>query len=700
MIELPSSQFHFILLSLLLFIATLVNIYFSIFFGCYLLYLYKHKTLFIYSIAIIVLCFVSIQLTPKQLSSESFYGTVVLIEESNYTNKLTLKVDNNNVIVYLKKTIDINVGDYGYFNCSKSEFSSSTYNGSFDYNKYLYDSYIDGVYFASDYTFVENKFTLSKVHYNIKEYFENNLSNQTLKYSLMLILGVDSFDEAEEEIVSNLGIMHLFCISGMHINFILLMVGLILKKLYISDDKIELIQVLFAVMLLIITNFQISVIRAFLMFLITFICKKNKLKVTSLDVLCVSAIIILIIRPRYFNLISFRLTYLVTFILILTSDLYKNKSMINTLVMQSIIAFCITLPIIININYEINLMTFVNSTFISIPFSYCIMPLTFISAIFKTNFFNSIFVLFDTLLFDFNRIDLFIFNVSKLNMFSIAIYYLLFFLILRSIYTKKHLNKLITTMILLLLVILNVTKLNNETRVTFFDVGQGDSSLITLPYNQGNILIDCFGGVSNFIKTRGITDIDYLIITHAHNDHMGDLEIVKEEFNVKTTIGSLHDPDSIELGLDRYVEANDRIIINDFVINFIAPYESHSDINRASLVFTIEIHDYVFMYTGDTTKEVEEQILHLDLKSDVLKVPHHGSNTSSSVEFVEAVYPTYSIFSYGASNSYGLPNNEIVSRYYMSENYHTPIHKTIEFYYVTEWKIRTYNEPTKKYLFL
>ncbi len=700
MIELPSSQIHFILISLLLFIATLVNIYFCILFGLYMLYLYRHKLLFISSIVIICICLISISLTPKNTLDTSFYATVIEVEESTNTNKLTLKINNNKVIAYLNKSVNIEVGDYGYFECNKSSISTSIYNGSFDYNKYLYDSYIDGVFYVKNYEYIKSTFVISSIQSNIKTYFENNLEGNTLKYSLMLILGIDSFDESEEEIISNLGIMHLFCISGMHINFILLIVGLLLKKIGVTNNSIQIIQVLFATLLLIITNFQISVIRAFLMFFISFIFKKKDIKATSLDILCISAIVILIFKPRYFNLISFRLTYLVTFILILTSDLYKNKSMITTLVMQSIIAFAVTLPIIANMNYEINFMTFINSTFISIPFSYAIMPLTFFSAIFNINFFNPVFELFNTLLYDFNRIDLFIYPIAKLNFITITLYYLLFYLILKSIYIKKHIYKVSVVMCLFLFFILNISKLNNETRVTFFNVGQGDSTLITLPYNQGNILIDCFGGVSNFIKTRGIEDLDYVIITHAHNDHMGDLDIVQSQFNVKNLIGSYYDQDSVSLNCDRYVKAHDKIIINDIMINFIAPYESHSDINRASLVFTIELHDYIFMFTGDTTKEVEQQILHLDLKSDVLKVPHHGSSTSSCVEFVEAVYPTYAIFSYGETNSYGLPNYEVVNRYYMSENYHTPIHGTIEFYYINEWKIRLFNNNSFNYLFL
>lgn len=234
--------------------------------------------------------------------------------------------------------------------------------------------------------------------------------------------------------------------------------------------------------------------------------------------------------------------------------------------------------------------------------------------------------------------------------------------------------------------------LNNVTTVTFFDVGQGDSSLISLAYNKGNILIDAYGGVGNYIKTKGIKTIDYVIITHAHNDHIGDLETIKKDYKIDNLVGSVYDYEAMKLGFDTYVKGGDILTLGNTTINFIAPYETNSDLNLTSLVFTININGYTFMYTGDTTIEVESQMINKNiyLKADVLKVPHHGSSTSSSVDFINEVNPTYAIFSYGVNNSYGLPNYEVINRYHMSTNYFTPIDGHIEFYYKKKWLVRFY----------
>lgn len=687
--ELPFNFFHFILLGLILFILSLKYNFIFIILSIYLLYLTKEKKIIKYILIIILLTYV-ISLLETNRTNDTFYGTVLQIEEKARTNKLTLSTDKNNIIVYLDKNIQIKVGDYGYYRCTKSS-SNSTYNGSFDYDEYLYNSYIDGAYFVNDYTYVKNTFVISKFQDIVKNYFESKLEEETLQYSLMLILGIDTLDDDTEDAISNLGIMHLFCISGMHINFILMFISILLSKLKINDNKIEVVQIICASILLLLTNFALSVVRAFLMFILTYIFKKLKLKFSNLDVISISAILILIIRPRYIYLLSFQLTYLVTFIIILTNDLYKNKSTITTLITQSVISFAVTFPIIVNMNYEINFMTFLFSSFISIPFSYIVLPFTFISAILGSNIFNPIFELFNILIIDLSKISIMIFRIEKLNIIYIFIYYLLVTLILKCIYLKKSIYKYVTLLLCFLFVIINSSYLNNDTTITFFDVGQGDSSLISLPYNKGNILIDCYNGVGDKIKTRGIKNIDYLIITHAHNDHMGDLDEIIKDFNVKTTIGSYYDQDSKKLNLDKYLKAGDKIQIYNITLNFIAPYKSNSDINHASLVFTTNINGYTFMFTGDTVEEVEKEMLtKSNLKADVLKVPHHGSATSSCVEFVQAVYPKYAIFSYGENNNYGIPDIDVMSRYTMSINYHTPIHGTIEFHFKKEWNIILY----------
>ena len=216
--------------------------------------------------------------------------------------------------------------------------------------------------------------------------------------------------------------------------------------------------------------------------------------------------------------------------------------------------------------------------------------------------------------------------------------------------------------------------------VTFFDVGQGDASLISC--DGYNILID--GGeseyssvVTNFLKKNGIDKIDAYILTHPHSDHIGasakiinTIECDKvfttyfSEFNIPTTnvyervLDAIYDSGAEPV----IVEAGDIFTFGDLTVEVVAPLFESDDYNAMSVVFTAEYKDMSLLFTGDTVKSVEAQILEngYDVDVDVLKVAHHGSTTSNSALFIDAVSPDYAVISCGLNNSYGHPHNEIV----------------------------------------
>lgn len=216
--------------------------------------------------------------------------------------------------------------------------------------------------------------------------------------------------------------------------------------------------------------------------------------------------------------------------------------------------------------------------------------------------------------------------------------------------------------------------------VTFIDVGQGDCELISC--NGVNILVD--GGearnsqkVINYLKYLEIEKLDCYIATHPHSDHIGAATSILtaipcekvfttyfSEFNIPTS-------DLYEDFLDTIystgtqavaVEAGDEYIFGDLKINIHAPITESSDYNEMSIVFTATYDNTSVLFTGDTTVEVEEQMLESGyiMDVDVIKVAHHGSTTSSSEEYINAISPEYAVISCGANNSYGHPHDEIV----------------------------------------
>ena len=216
-------------------------------------------------------------------------------------------------------------------------------------------------------------------------------------------------------------------------------------------------------------------------------------------------------------------------------------------------------------------------------------------------------------------------------------------------------------------------------RVNYIDVGQGDSIFIELP-NKETMLIDAgeayeADNVINYIKNLGISKIDYIVGTHPHTDHIGGLEEVINTF----VVGSIYMPKATSTSktyLDLLTTISDKglkvknaksgVVVldeNDLKLEFIAPNsDSYSELNNYSAVLKLTYLDNKFLFMGDAETLSEDEVTS-DVDADVIKVGHHGSDSSSSLEFVKKVSPEYAIIMVGEGNSYNHPYQSIIDRY-------------------------------------
>ena len=221
-----------------------------------------------------------------------------------------------------------------------------------------------------------------------------------------------------------------------------------------------------------------------------------------------------------------------------------------------------------------------------------------------------------------------------------------------------------------------VVTAGSEMRVHFIDVGQGDSIFIESP-NGHTMLID--GGVKGvgqevvaYLQGQGVQKLDAVVATHPDADHIGGLIAVLNSIDIAQFYdsGKVHTSQTFEEMLTLIDTKNipyhvpktgDTLTFDEAVtVKVIHADETATDNNDASIVLKVSYGDVSFLLTGDAGVALEKEMLAQDVKATVLKAGHHGSNTSSSQSFIQAVHPEVTVLSYGEDNKYGHPHTEVV----------------------------------------
>ena len=601
--------------------------------------------------------------------------------------KISLKSKERIIVTYKytgKVFNNLSYGDKIKVTGVLKEPSTNNIFNNFNYKKYLYNKKIYYIIEASKIDKIQNN---NNHIYTIKNLLYTRINNlKSSNYIKALLFGDNKLDKEIKISYQINGISHLFSVSGFHINFITSIIYFYLDRVT-YNKKIKYITVdIFLVLYLLLCN-TTSLLRCTVMNILLSINHLLKLDIKKIDIVLLTLILCIIINPFIIYDIGFIYSYTISFFLILYKNKYKTNNKLLKIIYISLISFLVSLPINIYTSYEINFLSIILNIIIVPIVSLILLPLSLLTLIFPI--LDNILYLITSIL---EKISLYTSNInifkqilSKPSIILIIIYYLVIILILSK-------NKHYYLILILLIFHKTIPLYNSNLEVVMFDVGEADSMLISTPSKKVNILIDTGRGIDInniiiYLKSIGISKLNYLIITHGDEDHIGGALYLIDNFKVDNVILNKGDYTELEVELITHLKnKNIKYTNNINKIPLLGSYmyllntKKFSNENDNSIVTYFEYQKYKFLFMGDSSSKTEEYLINNYNLTNIsfLKVGHHGSNTSSSPLFINKITPKVSLISVGRNNFYHHPNKEVLTNLSNSVIYRTDINKSIK----------------------
>ena len=463
--------------------------------------------------------------------------------------KISLKSKERIIVTYKytgKVFNNLSYGDKIKVTGVLKEPSTNNIFNNFNYKKYLYNKKIYYIIEASKIDKIQNN---NNHIYTIKNLLYTRINSlKSSNYIKALLFGDNKLDKEIKTSYQINGISHLFSVSGFHINFITSIIYFYLDRVT-YNKKIKYITVdIFLVLYLLLCN-TTSLLRCTVMNILLSINHLLKLDIKKIDIVLLTLILCIIINPFIIYDIGFIYSYTISFFLILYKNKYKTNNKLLKIIYISLISFLVSLPINIYTSYEINFLNIILNIIIVPIVSLILLPLSLLTLIFPI--LDNILYLITSIL---EKISLYTSNInifkqvlSKPSIILIIIYYLVIILILSK-------NKHYYLILILLIFHKTIPLYNSNLEVVMFDVGEADSMLISTPSKKVNILIDTGRGIDInniiiYLKSIGISKLNYLIITHGDEDHIGGALYLIDNFKVDNVILNKGDYTELEVEL-------------------------------------------------------------------------------------------------------------------------------------------------------
>ncbi len=624
-----------------------LGIFFLILLLYFLIFKIKNKKL-IYYVVLASLLTLTICLLTKFIHLDTSYYLVIERKEGyclvfNGLETFYLKVDKESSYDFLDIIKVIG---------TKSKIDFTTLESQFDFNYYLFSKNVDYQINSNEISYIFN-FPLG--NYFLKKTFLNQFKNELVKdYLGSMLFSYSVYDNENINKLREIQVVAIISLTGTYLNFALYS----LKKLYFlkfEEKESTILAFLTFLPFLLINLNKFVVIRVIVFYLFNFFNKfyLNR-RFERIEVISLMGLAFIFLFPRIIFQSSFYISFTIYFFLMLIGNNFNNYKNIEKKFLMQIVISIIVLPFTISSNYSFNILSII-IIFIISPLNKVIFIIGVLSFFFLPyNVVDFILKYLTEFIMLFDKLNLNI-HVPEFNSLMYLVYYALVILFFYY-FEIKHKRKLIPIALFeVSLLVLYVIPIENSFtyQVTFINVGQGDSTLVRI--KNHSYLIDTGGLTYNdiatnslipFLKKNRIYSLDAVFLTHNDFDHSGGFESLADHFDVK----NVYDYSNFNEFDSTIFKVGNLNIYKDL----------REDENDKSLVLKFELGDTSFLIMGDAPSKIEEQIIkdNPTLDIDILKVGHHGSKTSSSLEFLKVVTPKEAIISCGKNNIYHHPNEE------------------------------------------
>ena len=649
----------------------------------------------------------------KQIEEKAVIISDIQEKEYKYIYEAKFLKNNKKVLISIKKSqqIDkINYGDLIYLEGKLEIPKIATNYKGFDYRQYLKTKKIQGIVIADNVKILKAKYKnnlIYQIQKKIKAIIKEKLPSETGDLLLAILLG-DKKDLSEQIQINfkNSNLSHMLAVSGAHVSYIIIGLTYITQNSIMGKRKARVFCIFFLIIFMAITNFTPSVTRACIMAILTLVSKILYKKADIYTNISISALIILLYNPYSLLDLGFQLSFGGTIGIVIFMRFIKKKQeepkLLNYIKQMALVSICaniIIIPIIMN-NFNTVSLTFLVSNILASPILAIIVIVGFsiiIISIISHSLSNILVFWLNPILNLLIKISSF---CSKLPfakilvvtpyIFNIIFYYTIILYLVNYNELKQFIKKETVILLSIILILSNFIFyiLPQDLKIYFIDMGQGDSTLIVTP-SKKTILIDGGGSESfdvgekvllPYLLDRRIRKIDYIMISHFDTDHCKGIFTVIENLKVKNIIISKQAEKSENYKKFKEIVANkkiniilvkagDKIKIDKYIyFKILFPTEKlimQNPLNNNSIVSQLNYKSFKMLFTGDIEEIAEKEILNLQkdkLKSTILKVAHHGSNTSSTQEFINSVKPELALIGVGKNNTFGHPSECVVEK--------------------------------------